>query len=90
MRAIVGLGATDRLALASVNDKLKSTDAVNNTSLIESVPVFLDNGSDLISGIRVNIGANAEVLIEFSLVNAWIPYANIGARGKEASRGGAG
>ena len=77
VRAVIGLGAAHRLALFGVNDEFESANAVNVAGFVKCIPMTLDHHGQLTADSGVDIIANAEVLIEFSCVNAGVPFADV-------------
>jgi hypothetical protein len=82
MWAIIGLGAANGLALASVNYKFESTNTFGHASFIEGIPVLLNKHGQFAFCFLVDIIANAEVFGEFRCVSSWVPCTNVIARGE--------
>ncbi len=76
--AVVRRAATHRLAGTGINTKFEATDALGDTSFIERIPVAHDNGGKLTTDGLGDGSADAEVLIEFGLVDSGVPEAEVG------------
>ena len=85
--AIVGRTAGHRLTGAGIDTEFEATDALGDAGFIESVPVAHDNSGQLATKDLGNRSADAEVLIEFSLVSKGVPNADVRSRGKVANLG---